>query len=243
MTQTHSSGERRRTELAELRRELRDKQSYLNDGREDLWEAISQWLLESHNVPIGSLRTMVRTELASLQDDPLHKMYDHPEVDDGTEAFPDKCKTCPHYGVQCPVLARHVSKQTLERIFDEADDDDELQAGLSPYAAKHHCHVIQDTISEWETGYAEFLSRGERLRILLNADIKGIDLDDLDGGFEIAFSESGETADSTPTNPTAGLDGLGLETIPEPDGPPPEDAQRIAEVTDALMNDEEEGEA
>lgn len=179
MPSNHASGDQRRTEVAELRRELRDKQSLLSDDRDDLWARISEWLVESYNTPVGSLRTKVRTRLADLQENPQHKLYDHPEVDRGEDAFPAACEGCPHYGVQCPVLARRTSKQTLARIFEEAADDDELQQRLAEYAADHHCQVIQQELEEWQTGYAQFLARGEQLRIELNADIAGIDLDDV----------------------------------------------------------------
>lgn len=255
MNQTAKSGEHRKSELAEIRRELREKQSYLSDGSEDLWAAISQWLLESYNTPVGSLRTKVRGALAALQDDHEHKMYDHPEVDEGSEAFPDRCKGCPHYGVQCPVLARHVSKQTLERIFDEAEDDDELQGRLSRYAAKHHCQVIQAEIGEWETGYSEFLSRGERLRLELNADINGIDLDDVGVDIEAALAGDADadgdgagggvgTAASGAQVPAAVADGagsaVGLQDDVGGEGPPEEVAERVGAIEQSLMSEDDE---
>lgn len=246
MNKTHANGERRRSELSELRRELRDKQSYLSDDSERLWADISRWLLESYDIPVGSLRTMVRGELAELQEDPQHKLYDHPDVDDGEAAFPDACKGCPHYGVQCPVLARHVSKQTLERIFDEAEDDDELQGRLSSFAAKHHCHVIQTTISEWEDGYAAFLSEGEMLRMRLNADIKGIDLEELGPDIGRALSDDEDAPSDSPTTvPDTGSSEADL--VPDStlgaEGPPDEVADRVAAVTQSLMAEEEEGDA
>ncbi|WP_247005041.1 hypothetical protein [Halosolutus gelatinilyticus] len=233
---TNTNHEQRRSELAELRRELRDKQGYLSDDSEELWKAISQWILESYNVPVGSLQTKVQTEMAELQDDPLHKMYDHADVDDGEEAFPKRCKGCPHYGVQCPPLARYHPKKTFERILDESEDDDELQAELSAYAAKHHCSVLQEIISEWERGYANFLSRGEQLRTLLNADIKGIDLETVNG-LELEFESPGDALSSpaTPSPSTAAGHG---------DEPPAEAAERIETVTESIMTeDETEGEA
>ena len=249
MNPEHTSGEQRRSEVAELRRELRDKQSYLSDGREELWAEISRWLMESYNTPVGSLRTKVRSRLAELQEDPQHKMYDHPEVDEGTEAFPEDCKGCPHYGVQCPVLARHISKKTLARHFDEAEDDDELQGRLSRFAADNHCKVIQEEIDDWQTGYAQFLQKGERLRMELNADINNIDLDDVRPGIKESLDGEGDgDAAETPTSdtlvPAGGMDGSPPDADVDGDTPPDEVADRVAAVADSLMSDDgEEGEA
>lgn len=246
MNSNTTTGEQRRSELTELRRELREKQSYLDDDREDLWADISRWLLQSYNAPVGSLRTMVRSKLAELQENPQHKLYDHPEVDQGEEAFPEDCKGCPHYGVQCPVLARHITNQTLERIFDEAEDDVDLQGKLSSYAADHHCQVIQDQISKWETGYEEFLSEGERLRMELLADINGHDLDGLGLDVEraLAADADGHDRGDVPA-PVAGSDAAGGTLKAAADGGPPDEAaDRIAALTDDLMTEEgEEGDA
>lgn len=243
MNDAHTSGRQRRSELTELRRDLRDKQSYLDDDSEDLWVEISQWLLRSYNAPVGSLRTMVRSRLAELQEDPQHKMYDHPDVDRGEEAFPDDCKGCPHYGVQCPVLARYNTKQTYERIFDESEDDDELQGRLSELAANNHCHVIQNTVSEWESGYAQFLAEGERLRVELSAEINGVNIEEVapDLGKLMAGDEEGDSepsltsADGNDPGGTPELDG-----VLDDDTPPEEAAERIDEVTERLMQEEDE---
>lgn len=249
MTNRTTSGEQRRSELSELRRELRDKQSYLSDGSDDLWRDISRWLLESYNAPVGSLRSMVLSTLAELQSDHQHRMYDHPNVDHGTDAFPDSCKGCPHYGVQCPVLARHHSKQTFQRIFDQAEDDDALQGKLAAFSAKHHCHVLQETLSEWEEGYAQFLSQGEQLRTLLNADIKGIDISPDDLNPETWSEPTTEASEKPSTSEFPIADAVGVppddDDVGMVDETMPEDvAQRVANISDSLMaEDGEETEA
>jgi hypothetical protein len=243
-----SSGEHRRSELAELRRELRDKQNYLDDN-DDLWAEIALWLYQSHDAPVGSLRTKVRSRLAELQEDPQHKLYDHPGVDDPEAAFPDACENCPHYGVECPVLARYTTKKTLERHFDEADDDTELQGRLSQYAADHHCEVMQTAISEWESGYSQFLERGERLRMELNAAIKGIDLaetaPELAAALNAAAGADAGAGDAPSATETAVADvaagGAAMAVADgRGEGPPPEDAERVAEISQSIMADDEE---
>lgn len=163
----------RRTELQEIRMDLRETHTYLRDDEDNtaLWRAMAVWLQLSHDQPVGSVRSLVRQEFMSLNNTPEHRMFDHEGVEDGEDAFPDACSGCPHYGVACPILAQWSGEKRLKRVLNADVDDETVQQQLSELAADKNCHVLSDILGEWGEGYRTFAQLGEVLRTEANAAV------------------------------------------------------------------------
>lgn len=229
-SQTHdpegSTIEHKQSELREIRSELRRKQSWIDDD-EELYQEVTLWILESHDLPMGSIQARIQSRLLSLQDQPKHKLRPHRGVDDAEEAFPEECEDCTHYGGRCPILAKKVGRDTLERHFNEAESDEELLGRLSQFAGKHHCEVLVDEIERGQSQYREFVKSGEHLRARVNANVSDMDLTTLDETAVGIDEEGGEaviqdTAES-------------MQNIPSEDV-----AERVAEVTESVTSDDGE---
>ena len=242
MTDSHAT----RTELSELRRELRRKQDWVKDD-DQLWMEISVWLQASAKQPAGSVGALVRRRLQELTKKTEHKMYAHRGVDEPEEAFPDECKGCPHYSVQCPMTARKTTADKLKRLIRTAEDDDELETWLLEFANRHDCHVIPDALNERSRKYRKLLSKGEELRRRLNAHTSDTNLDDLEmdpdlldefgidpSEFGIDESELGGTTTATP-DVASTADAKGMNATPPADA-----AATIAEVTAELEAEDDE---
>lgn len=252
---------RRRTELSEIRSDLRENHAYLNDEDNTLWKAIAVWLQLSHDRPVGSVRTLVQTSFMALTDNPDIRMFDHEGVDEGEDGFPDACKGCPHYGVQCPILARHAGKKRLDRILSADVDDETVQRDLSELASDKHCHVLKSILDSWGDGYRQFVRLGEVLRTLASASVRdeyndALDLTPLEPDEILEFlqieyqTESGlkeavrETVDGGSGTgsmlPSDGATAFDTSSAMFGDGPDPEDAHIVDNITDDLMTDDDE---
>lgn len=234
MTDRHTSKEQRRSELRDIRQELKQDLDYLDDEYDDLWKRANQWVQRSWELPVDSLATHVRTRLDDMKETPDHKMWDHPGVDDGEEAFPDECDGCPHYGVQCPIEIRYFTTKRFQRFLEESEDDDELHRKLSDLASDKHCQVLQEALEEWKDDYSEFLQEGEQLRMevkaaVTRADIDPDELDEIIGG----VGDAGNGHEPSPTS------GNGHE--PTGGGTPPDDvAAEVENLRQSLMTEDEE---
>lgn len=228
-TNTHartgeSTLEHKQSELREIRSDLREKQTYIPDGHEALYRAVADWIQRSYDLPMGSIQARVRSRLLGLQQKPQHKFRPHRGVDDAEEAFPDACEGCTHYGGRCPVLAKKVGQDTLERHFDTANSDEELLGRLTQYASQRSCDVLKDEIESGQSQYREFVKEGEKLRTRVNAVVSDIDLGDIEDD-DLPFDIE------TPDGPDGG-------TASAP--PTPEIAEAVAEITEAVTGGDEE---
>ncbi|WP_135306356.1 hypothetical protein [Haloarcula amylovorans] len=229
-TNMHSSAsestlEHKQSELREVRSDLREKQSWIPDGHEALYRATSEWIQRSYDLPMGSIQARVRSRLLGLQKEPKHKFRPHRGVDDPEEAFPDECEDCTHYGGRCPVLAKKVGQDTLERYFETANSDEELLGLLTQFASKRSCVVLKDEIESGQGQYREFVKVGEQLRTRVNAVVSDIDLGDIEDDdlpFDIDIKAGGSAGGTSSTPPTQEI------------------AEQVAEITAAVTGDEEE---
>jgi hypothetical protein len=246
-----------RSELAELRSELRQKHDWVKDDKQ-LWVEISVWLQAASKQPDGSVTALVQRRLQELTSKPEHKMFPHSDVDEPEDAFPEDCEGCPHYGVQCPMTARKTSADKLERIIEEAEDDDELQSRLYAFANRQNCHVIPDLLDERAKTYRKLLSWGEELRRRLVATTSDMNLEEVDidasllDQFDIDPEEFGMTAEDLKTTPSKNGNGIAPASVLSGGGssasgmnadPPAEAAERIRAITDEVMGDGEDGDA
>lgn len=201
--------DRQRTELAQLRERIGRKQDLIiNDDRE-LYDAITEWLHKSAGVPDGSVGSAVNSRLRELKRD--NKMRDHYKVDDATDAFPDDCEGCPHYGVACPMVKRHSVKKTRERYIRNAASDEQLVNQLTDLAIEWDCDVVLDVLEGYQQSYGEFLQEGYELHSQA-VELLMVD-SETDNGVTTTFES----------------------------GPSPEDRQRMQETIDAVMGDDEDG--
>lgn len=224
-----STIEHKQSELREIRSELREKQPWIPDEETALYQQVSEWILASHDLPMGSIQARVQSRLMALQETPKHKLRPHRGVNDPEEAFPDDCEGCTHYGKRCPVLANKLGRDTLERHYDEAESDEDLLGRLSQFASRKHCDILKAEIESGQTQYRQFVKKGERLRARVNAAVSDIDLSGLDED-AIALGENGELSGAE-TGPSMG------------EFPSEEVAEKVAAVTEQITSDDEEGES
>jgi hypothetical protein len=102
-----------------------------------------------------------------------YTMYNSSGVDTGTEAFPDECKECPHYGSACPVLVGPVEPEFRERKLADASTEAEQRQVFERQAVDTGCVRIPEFLEEWDNDYAEFVHRGEDLLHEAEEDILG----------------------------------------------------------------------
>ncbi|WP_135823086.1 hypothetical protein [Halostella litorea] len=229
-----------RSELQEIRRELRQKHDYVEDDAQ-LWWEISLFLEQTATHHDGSVRTLVKQTLAQLQSDPKHKLYDHRGVDNPEAAFPEACEGCPHYGIQCPVVTRKSVTDTLDRLYEQYEGD-ALVSELFDLANQHDCHVLQGTLDSYDQDERQYLAKGQELRRratahITNDDQIGQDLDaDLLDDLDIDPAEFGidpENVEDLSATPAAVANNGDTS-------PPPGVAERVEATTAAVRGDDED---
>lgn len=127
----------------------------IDDG---LRHRVQQWLLEANEVPGGNLESYVTGRLSELRSE--NAMYHQRQHDDGTEAFPEACKECPHYGSRCPVLTDNTQINRRKRLIRNADSPDDLRHELREYAIDNECVVLLDVLERLSDHHEPLLRRG-----------------------------------------------------------------------------------
>ena len=204
-----TEADKQRTELSELRGKIARKYDLVLDDDPELYEEAKDWLQQSAATRDGSVGQAVNSQLRELKRG--NKMRDHRGVDDPTDAFPDACEGCPHYGVACPMIKRNSVTKTRKRYIRNAESDEELVNNLSELAIDWDCHVVLEVLDDYQTSYGEFLQQGYDLLSRLTETIAGR---------------------STDTD---------RDTTPVDHGPSPEDRQQMEETIAAVMGDDEDG--
>jgi hypothetical protein len=237
---THPDRSPQRSELQDLRKELRRRHDYVEDDK-TLWWEISLFLEQTATHHDGSVRTLVKRRLAELQQDPKHKMYPHRGVDAREEAFPDDCDGCPHYGVQCPVVTRKSVTDRLDRLFEQYEGD-QLVSELLDIANQHNCHVLKEVLTNYDQDERQYLAKGQELYRRAVQHSSDSDAADLDLNAEtmeelgIDLAEFGldeddlDDADGLPTS-----SGAGGRT-----SPPPEVAEKVEDVSATVRGESDD---
>jgi ferredoxin len=175
MTSTQSTGSGADAEaLAEQRQDLSYIRSELVRYRADTMDdglraALTEWLIAARELPAASTREHVASELAAVRDG--NEMFRQPSMTDGTDAFPDRCSDCEHYGDVCPVLARNGQIDRRKHILEEHDDPQRLRQALREYAIDNGCVVLKRALDDVEQEYEPLLRRGQILLFLVEEQL------------------------------------------------------------------------
>lgn len=174
-------------ELTEIRRELRELRHYVEEA--ELREEIKDWIDRSHEESdADTAREYLERELnALLADNP---MYHAPDFERGSDAFPDKCQDCRHYGSACPVLRDDVEVRWRERKLDQAGNEEDARRIYQQQAIDVSCHVIPELLEEWDNRHADFIREGEELLSRVEESVRGLP-EELETGVEPAIADGG----------------------------------------------------
>lgn len=161
MTNTHRQRADREETIEWLRSRLADREVYVED--DDLAQEISDWIAQTFDVPAGDVHSYIEQELLELRSD--HPMYHAAGLEDSSDAFPDECEGCEHYGTACPVLTRTRYVERRQRLKERLERDSEAAVKQSwrELAIDTDCQIIVDRLSKWEHDYASHLEDGWRL--------------------------------------------------------------------------------
>lgn len=133
-----------REQLRYVRRELMEYRPDIVD--DELRAEVSSILVELNRLTAASTEDHIMNVLASIKVN--HPMYRTEKHQDGTTAFPDKCRGCEHYGVRCPVIKDRGQRRRRERIMSDSSSEDELRRRLRDYAIDNDCRVIIESLEE-----------------------------------------------------------------------------------------------
>lgn len=149
-----------RSELAEIRRDLRDMRWYIDDA--ELRDAVNEWLDESYDESdADTAREFVEAALTRMLS--RHPMYHAPGLNRPEDGFPDECQGCQHATGACPVLLDDTEVRWRERALAEAETEEEARRIYQRQAIDVDCHRIPDLLEAWETDHAAFIRRGQSL--------------------------------------------------------------------------------
>lgn len=154
---------RSRQNLEYIRQELIEYRPDITDS--ELRAKVTRFLADATDLPPASAREYIASELHEIRSH--NPMYRETGMTDPTEAFPDSCKGCDHYGVRCPVLTQTAEIDRRERIFRETDDPKELRRKLREYAIDNDCHVIKNALDEIEQDHEPLVAEGMVLLMLV----------------------------------------------------------------------------
>ena len=170
-----------------LRGALRDRVDYIEDP--ELKQRTISWIQASFNIPAGDIDQHIEARLAELEAE--YKMYAHDGVEEGTDAFPDQCEGCPHYGGGCPIVTQSVPQDKLTQIADEADTQAEFKRGIRNLARRYECHRIPEWVAEWNTRYESTIVEGWDIYHALGIDIGETDASEIEPKLDL----QGDTED------------------------------------------------
>lgn len=158
---------RSRQNLSYVRQELIEYRPDIVD--DTLRERITEWLAAGTDRTPASAQEHLSQTLHSIRDD--NAMYRETGMTNAEDAFPDRCRGCPHYGTRCPVLTKTSAIKHRERIFQETDDPAERRRKLREYAIEHNCHVIKEAIDELAEDHEPLLAEGQLLLMLVEEEL------------------------------------------------------------------------
>jgi hypothetical protein len=157
-------------DLQRIRTDLREKREHVDDA--ELRTEVQEWIATSHDlVDADSVAEFVSSRLTEML--AKYTMYNSSGVDSGTEAFPNACADCPHYGSACPVLVGPVEPEFRERKLADAETEAEQRQVFERQAVDTGCVRIPEFLEEWDNEYAAFVHRGEDLLHRAEEDILG----------------------------------------------------------------------
>ena len=155
----HEQHAQNRQQLSFIQRELIEFRPDIVDG--GLREAVTEWLLDVQDARAQDPQEHISSTLSDIRRQyPMFRTRKHR---DGTEAFPDACEDCEHYGIACPVLTDNDQIQRRERIMDNSETANELRRRLRDYAIDNGCLVMQEALSEVSESHEPLLKRGQLL--------------------------------------------------------------------------------
>lgn len=148
------------SELAEIRRDLREMRWYLEDP--ELRERVSEWIDKSHDeADADTARQYLETELNSIL--ATNAMYHTPDLNRGEDGFPDRCADCRHYGSACPVLLDDTEVRWRERELEQAETEQEARRIYQQQAIDVSCQLIPDLLETWDNQHADFIREGQQI--------------------------------------------------------------------------------
>lgn len=150
-----------REDLQHIRSELTRYYPDIPDSHDDLREAIAAWKDVAYQMRSGDVGSAVSQRISTLAAN--HPMFRSIEAESSTDAFPDDCSECPHYGVRCPVVKDRTQKRRLERILDESETSEETIRRVRRFAIDNDCVVIPDLLENWTTDLQPVLHSGQTL--------------------------------------------------------------------------------
>jgi len=156
------------TSIEWLRNEMQIRLMYIEDS--EMKGRVLDWIEASFDIRAASVEGHIEARLGEVES--KNKMYNHDGVDEGTEAFPDDCEGCPHYGGGCPIVTQKAPKQKIEQLAEEADSPTEFKRGLRRIAGRYECHRISELMSEWDNEYKSLAVEGIRLYREIATDIE-----------------------------------------------------------------------
>lgn len=154
---------RSRQSLDYVRQELLEYRPDIVDA--ELRSQVTEFLMESADLPPATAREHIAQELHDIRSE--HAMRRETGMTDPEQAFPDRCRGCPHYGVRCPVLTETRAIDRRKRIFRETDSPIELRRRLREYAIDYDCGVIKDAIDDLVEDHQPLLVEGHTLLMLV----------------------------------------------------------------------------
>jgi hypothetical protein len=156
-----------RERLARVRQELLEyRPDILND---ELRHAVTMWLLASSDIPTADTEDYITSTLMRLRDG--NAMYEQATHSDGSEAFPDICEGCPHYGIRCPVITDVDERKRRERIMNRAGSSKELRREMKEYAIDNECQVLLNVIDELSESVEPLLASGRKLLMAVEESV------------------------------------------------------------------------
>lgn len=171
MSDTDTTDPARSDHLETLRGKIENLESSIQDA--DLKRRMRTWERESYEIPSGSVEAHVNRRIAEMEAE--YKMRNHDDVASPTDAFPDGCEGCPHYGGGCPIVTFPTPQDDLERITARAESAEAYKQQVRQLARDYDCHRLPEFITEFDTMYADKIEQGHAL-----LDEAGVELFDAD---------------------------------------------------------------
>ncbi len=154
-----------------LRETLQRRVKHIQD--DDLKHRAVRWIQRSLQVPASTVSDYIDHQLSGMEAE--YRMYNHDGVDDPTDAFPDSCEGCPHYGGGCPITTWRSPQEELDRIAESTADGAAFKREIRGLATLHDCHRIPTWISEWETRYEGLVEEGWDIYLSIEIDVGMMD--------------------------------------------------------------------
>lgn len=157
----------RRQFLGYIQQELTEYRPEIHD--DELREAVNEFLIKAADVPMATAREFISAELADLRKD--NDMMMGPGVRDASEAFPEECEGCEHYGINCPIMTDRAQVERRKAIMEETQDPDQLRYLLREYATDNSCDVLLDRLERISQNYGPLVREGQLLLLRVEDEL------------------------------------------------------------------------